>query len=53
VTMTLSKGGAVIHTLRETVGTERALESDNPIYLSRHKFQNVKPQIWAMEGLRK
>lgn len=35
------KGGAVIHTLRETVGTENFWKAIN-IYLNRHKFQNVE-----------
>ncbi len=38
---TYQKGGAVIHTLRETVGTENFWKAVN-IYLSRHKFQNVE-----------
>jgi aminopeptidase N len=35
------KGGLVIHTLRETVGTENFWKALN-IYLNRHKFQNVE-----------
>ena len=35
------KGGAVIHTLRETVGTENFWKAIN-LYLNRHKFQNVE-----------
>lgn len=35
------KGGAVIHTLRETVGTENFWKAIN-IYLNRHKFENVE-----------
>ena len=35
------KGGAVIHTLRETVGTENFWKAIN-IYLNRHKFGNVE-----------
>jgi len=38
---TYQKGGAVIHTLRETVGTENFWKAVN-IYLNRHKFQNVE-----------
>ncbi|CAN5434468.1 hypothetical protein BH20ACI1_BH20ACI1_15920 [soil metagenome] len=38
---TYQKGGAVIHTLRETVGTENFWKAIN-IYLNRHKFQNVE-----------
>ena len=38
---TYQKGGAVIHTLRETVGTENFWKAIN-IYLIRHKFQNVE-----------
>ena len=40
-TTTYQKGGAVIHTLRETVGTEVFWKAIN-IYLNRHKFQNVE-----------
>ena len=40
-TTTYQKGGAVIHTLRETVGTENFWKAIN-IYLNRHKFQNVE-----------
>lgn len=40
-TTTYQKGGAVIHTLRETVGTENFWIAIN-IYLTRHKFQNVE-----------
>jgi aminopeptidase N len=35
------KGGAVIHTLRETVGTENFWKAIN-IYLNRHKLGNVE-----------
>jgi len=38
---TYQKGGAVIHTLRETVGTDNFWKAIN-IYLTRHKFQNVE-----------
>ncbi len=38
---TYQKGGAVIHTLRETVGDENFWRAVN-IYLNRHKFQNVE-----------
>ncbi len=38
---TYQKGGAVIHTLRETVGTENFWKAIN-IYLTRHKYQNVE-----------
>ena len=38
---TYQKGGAVIHTLRETVGAEIFWKAVN-IYLTRHKFQNVE-----------
>lgn len=40
-TTTYQKGGAVVHTLRETVGTEVFWRAIN-IYLNRHKFQNVE-----------
>ena len=40
-TTTYQKGGAVIHTLRETVGTENFWKAVN-VYLNRHKFQNVE-----------
>ena len=40
-TTTYQKGGAVIHTLRETVGTENFWKAIN-IYLNRYKFQNVE-----------
>lgn len=40
-TTTYQKGGAVIHTLRETVGAENFWKAVN-IYLNRHKFQNVE-----------
>ena len=40
-TTTYQKGGAVIHTLREVVGTENFWKAIN-IYLNRHKFQNVE-----------
>ncbi len=39
--ITYQKGSAVIHTLRETVGTENFWKAIN-IYLNRHKFQNVE-----------
>lgn len=38
---TYQKGGAVIHTLRETVGAENFWKAINN-YLNRHKFQNVE-----------
>lgn len=38
---TYQKGGAVIHMLRETVGTENFWKAIN-IYLNRYKFQNVE-----------
>ncbi len=38
---TYSKGGAVLHTLREQVGTEAFWKAIN-IYLNRHKFANVE-----------
>ncbi|MDQ3321042.1 MAG: M1 family metallopeptidase [Acidobacteriota bacterium] len=40
-TITYLKGGAVVHTLRETVGDENFWKAIN-IYLNRHKFQNVE-----------
>lgn len=40
-TITYQKGGAVIHTLRETVGTEIFWKGVN-LYLNRHKFGNVE-----------
>ncbi|MCY7374597.1 MAG: DUF3458 domain-containing protein [Pyrinomonadaceae bacterium] len=40
-TTAYQKGGAVIHILRETVGTENFWKAIN-IYLNRHKFQNVE-----------
>lgn len=40
-TTNYQKGSAVIHTLRETVGTENFWKAIN-IYLNRHKFQNVE-----------
>lgn len=40
-TTTYQKGGAVIHTLREAVGTENFWKAIN-IYLNRHKFDNVE-----------
>ena len=40
-TTTYQKGGAVIHTLRETVGTENFWKAINT-YLNEHKFQNVE-----------
>jgi aminopeptidase N len=39
--VTYQKGGAVIHTLRETVGDKVFWKAIN-IYLSRHKFGNVE-----------
>ncbi|MDQ6787125.1 MAG: hypothetical protein M3033_09990 [Acidobacteriota bacterium] len=39
--ITYQKGGAVIHTLRETVGSEKFWRAIN-VYLNRHKFQNVE-----------
>ena len=38
---TYQKGGAVVHTLRETVGTENFWKAIN-LYLNRHKFKNVE-----------
>lgn len=38
---TYQKGGAVIHTLRETIGDEAFWKAVN-IYLNRHKFDNVE-----------
>lgn len=38
--ITYKKGGAVIHALRETVGTENFWKAIN-LYLNRHKFQTV------------
>jgi len=38
---TYNKGGAVLHTLREQVGTEAFWKSLN-LYLNRHKFANVE-----------
>jgi len=48
------KGGLVIHTLRETVGTENFWKAVN-LYLNRHKFQNVEtPNLQrAMEEVSK
>ncbi len=40
-TITYQKGGAVLHTLRETVGSENFWKAVN-VYLNRHKFQNVE-----------
>jgi aminopeptidase N len=40
---TYSKGGAVLHTLREEVGDEAFWKGAN-IYLERHKFANVTTQ---------
>ncbi len=40
-TVTYQKGGAVLHILRETVGSENFWKAVN-IYLNRHKFQNVE-----------
>ncbi|CAN5213267.1 hypothetical protein BH10ACI1_BH10ACI1_28680 [soil metagenome] len=40
-TTTYQKGGAVIHTLRETIGDKAFWEAIN-IYLNRHKFENVE-----------
>ena len=42
-TTTYSKGGAVIHTLRETVGDEAFWKGVN-LYLNRHKFENVESE---------
>ncbi|MEO6050394.1 MAG: M1 family aminopeptidase [Pyrinomonadaceae bacterium] len=39
--VTYHKGGAVIHTLREQIGTEAFWKAIN-IYLNRHKFANVE-----------
>lgn len=39
--ITYSKGGAVIHTLREQVGTEAFWKAIN-LYLNRHKFGSVE-----------
>ncbi|MCA1638328.1 MAG: M1 family metallopeptidase, partial [Acidobacteria bacterium] len=39
--ITYNKGGAVVHTLRETVGTENFWKAIN-VYLNRHKFGNVE-----------
>ena len=39
--ITYKKGGAVLHTLRETVGRENFWRAIN-LYLNRHKFQNVE-----------
>ena len=39
--VTYSKGGAVIHTLREQVGEENFWKAIN-LYLNRHKFANVE-----------
>ena len=40
-TTTYQKGGAVIHTLRETVGDKAFWQAINT-YLNRHKFENVE-----------
>lgn len=40
-TTNYSKGSAVVHTLRETVGAENFWTAIN-VYLNRHKFQNVE-----------
>ena len=40
-TTAYQKGGAVVHTLRETVGAENFWKAIN-IYLNRHKFQTVE-----------
>jgi aminopeptidase N len=40
-TITYQKGGAVIHTLRETIGDQAFWKGIN-IYLNRHKFGNVE-----------
>ena len=40
-TTTYQKGGAVIHTLRETVGDQIFWKAIN-VYLNRHKFANVE-----------
>lgn len=42
-TTTYQKGGAVIHTLRETIGDKAFWKAVN-IYLKRHKFENVETQ---------
>ena len=42
-TTTYSKGGAVIHILRETVGDEAFWKGVN-LYLDRHKFENVESE---------
>jgi len=42
-TTTYLKGGAVIHTLRETVGNESFWKAVN-VYLNRHKFGNVETE---------
>jgi aminopeptidase N len=39
--VTYNKGGAVLHTLREQVGTENFWKALN-IYLNRHKYANVE-----------
>ncbi len=39
--ITYKKGGAVLHALREAVGTEDFWKAVN-LYLNRHKFQNVE-----------
>ncbi len=39
--ITYNKGGAVLHTLRETIG-EKAFWKGVNLYLTRHKFQNVE-----------
>jgi len=52
--VTYHKGSAVIHTLRETVGTENFWKAIN-VYLTRHKFQNVETKNLqaAMEDVSK
>lgn len=40
-TTTYQKGGAVIHTLRETIGDKAFWKGVN-LYLERHKFENVE-----------
>jgi len=40
-TTTYQKGGAVIHTLRETIGDKAFWKAIN-VYLKRHKFENVE-----------
>ena len=49
--VTYQKGGAVIHTLRETVGDQVFWKAVN-IYLNRHKFGNVETTDFARRLLR-